>query len=682
MVQARPGAGKTATGEAVVAANPEVSVAVVTYSKRLQLDALRRLEPYASADVFTFHGIASRLFGEVIHNDTLLLDLRTRGIQPVWNPAYEILILDELQDLSENLYWLTCVLISQVTRALERPPRILLLGDSRQAIYDFRGADARYLQLAEDTFSDLTPYRWQNLKLSKSFRLSHATADFVNTFIGENYVQGSHHGPKPIYIHADLSHTPRLVHALIPLIKKYKPENTAIIAPSVRSNPILSKVTNMLSKRYHIPVAVSISDDAPLDQDVLHGKVTVTTYHQFKGSERDLVIVLGADAGYFRFIGRDLPDDRCPNATFVALTRAKKQLVVLQSDKSPAMPFVDWEALESTMDFYDLADSEPRPQYPPGRPLQLGLLLPLGVAATEVARHVQHEVVDELVSQYLDIKELASSLPETMRIDVADKVLTNEAKMYYEAVSDLNGLAVTAAFEWKASGTCMTYGYRKGSPHVSNIPDDPIGQARWFAEEAAKYEANVSNYKSRYIQMRGHAFDWLDGSLEAATARLSEQFPDTSRMKFEVKLETHFLVEDRNNMWEPVQKTTLGGRADIIIDDQSWVEDGDPVIWEIKFVSSLSVEHAVQAAIYGYLWCAQKTSKRPRKPNFPKLIVFNVRDGAKWEISTTFEDAYALIEGLLRAKYTSKGEISTPDFLEKCREIRNGVQNMMAEWDE
>ena len=56
MVMARPGAGKTATGEAVVAAFPNVPVAIVTYSKRLQLETAERLAAYPNVDVFTFHG--------------------------------------------------------------------------------------------------------------------------------------------------------------------------------------------------------------------------------------------------------------------------------------------------------------------------------------------------------------------------------------------------------------------------------------------------------------------------------------------------------------------------------------------------------------------------------------------------------------------------------------------------
>jgi hypothetical protein len=56
MVSARPGSGKTATAEAIVRANPSTRIAVITYSKRLQLDTQKRLEGYRNADVFTFHG--------------------------------------------------------------------------------------------------------------------------------------------------------------------------------------------------------------------------------------------------------------------------------------------------------------------------------------------------------------------------------------------------------------------------------------------------------------------------------------------------------------------------------------------------------------------------------------------------------------------------------------------------
>lgn len=62
-----------------------------------------------------------------------------------------------------------------------------------------------------------------------------------------------------------------------------------------------------------------------------------------------------------------------------------------------------------------------------------------------------------------------------------------------------------------------------------------------------------------------------------------------------------------------------------------------------------------------------------KKLPFPRLILFNVRDGAISEIRTTRQNVLDLVEGLLRAKYTITGETSTDDFLRHHDEIRRSV---------
>jgi superfamily I DNA/RNA helicase len=308
-----------------------VPIAIVTYSKRLQMETEQRLIDYPNVDTYTFHGLAGRLFGRTVFNDTLLHDLRTAGVMPKRTkiPPYAYVVLDELQDLSEDLYWVTYIFISVITQLAGRAPQVLGLGDARQAIYEFRGADARFLDLAPDVFSAVSPYKWEASELSRSFRLTAETAAFVNNAFlgGEQCITGIREGgPLPLYVHADLEDVLKLLDLLVPLIKKYGPENCAILSPSIRRNMRLSPLTNALTQHHHIPIAVSISDDVPLDPDVVHGKLIVSTYHQFKGSERDLVIVYGADSSYFNNLARSLPDDRCPNATYVALTRARQQV--------------------------------------------------------------------------------------------------------------------------------------------------------------------------------------------------------------------------------------------------------------------------------------------------------------------------------------------------------------------
>lgn len=332
VVSARPGSGKSATAEAIVAANPDRRIAVITYSKRLQQETARRLDDYPACDVYTFHGMAGKLSSSTVLNDSILRKFRKAKALPAWGgELYDLIILDELQDCTDDLFWLIHAFITAVTRAARgRAPQIVCLGDERQAIYQFRGADARYLSLAPTVTDTLSPYPWTHLPLSKSFRLSHQNSDFVNKVFldGEEYITGSHDGPKPIYIHGDtFDQAKAFAHELVPLIEKYGPEQTAIIAPHVRSNKALSALTNFLSERYKLPIAVSISDEVSLVDEVINGKICVTTYHQFKGSERDLVIVCGVDASYFEFLARDLPDDSCPNAIFVALTVSELQQI-------------------------------------------------------------------------------------------------------------------------------------------------------------------------------------------------------------------------------------------------------------------------------------------------------------------------------------------------------------------
>jgi len=333
VVSARPGAGKTATAEALAMENPQVPIAVITYSKRLELDTEKRLKQYPKVDTYTFHGLASHLFGRTIKDDIDLITERYSQCTPHIDKAsleYHFIVLDELQDLTDNLYWLASTFIASVYRATGRRPGILALGDSRQAIYDFKGADPRFLEKAETAFHhpfSVDDRDWKSLSLSHSFRLTRPTADFINNAClgGEQYILGTGDGPKPLYVRANLWESKKLFKFLRPYIEEYAPDKCAILAPSVRNNQCLVRLSNKLSS-IGVPLSVSIFDDAPLTEEVIRGKLVVSTYHQFKGSERDLVIVVGADDSWFKYFGAETSHNRCPNPVFVALTRARKQV--------------------------------------------------------------------------------------------------------------------------------------------------------------------------------------------------------------------------------------------------------------------------------------------------------------------------------------------------------------------
>lgn len=680
VVSARPGSGKTAAAEAIVAAYPDMRVIVLTYSRRLQVETHKRLRDYANCEVRTFHSLAGLLFNRTMHKDAELVEERQRVLDskklPQWDSEpFDIIILDEIQDCTDLLFWLIgCFIRANGRGNIGQPARIVVLGDERQSIYKFRGADHRYLTLAPEVLSSLSPYSFANIPLSNSFRLSEECIRFINNAFldGEPYISSVKSGPKPIVLRCDPFDSYRLVEKLFPYIKLHGARNSAIIAPSTRNNKPLRKIVNTLSENYGIPISVPIDDGAPLNDKVVHGKLCVSTIHQFKGSERDLTIIFGIDDSFFQHFGRNYPDDRCPNEVFVALTRARNQLILIHNDKEKLMPFVSIDALCNTADVVNMTDEQTdiAPPNEPGRPLNLAVHIPPDVFVRESTRYAQNWALRNIVQQHLYIRQLSPPLPESERIDMRSIVLSDPKRKSYESVSDINGLVVAAAFEHRTSGTLKTLGIQDKAI-ADSIP--PVGSDHyipWLCRQACKYEASASGYLPRSNQMKNHPFDWVaSGDLSRAQSRLAEE------VKIQASQHLEFEVGCSRTMTVANREVTVYGRADIIaasISPDSGKDKCIDLIWEIKFVSRLSDEDFLQAAMYTYLFATANDGKLPR------TILYNVRDGNKWEISSRDGEAglQRMIQSVLTLRYSTAEELSHADFIDSCTKTTKEVLSL------
>ncbi|KAJ4207052.1 hypothetical protein NW759_014050 [Fusarium solani] len=675
VVSARPGSGKTSTAEAIIAAHLDLRVLVLTYSKRLQLETLRRIRPYLNCEVYTFHSMAGRLFGTEVSNDAILSKLiheaLGRNELPQWSSEpFDIIVLDEFQDCTGSLFWLTnCFIQANQKKAGGKPARIVALGDERQAIYGFRGADDRYLTLAPELFGPVSPYPFAKVPLRQSFRLSEQSVRFINEVFlgGESCIVSNKTGPKPIVLKCAPFDSYALARKLWPFIKHYGAENTAILSPSVRQHGTkqgpLQKVVNRLSKMYGVPIHVPPNEEASLNDKVIDGKMCVSTIHQFKGNERDLIVVFGIDASYFKNFGRHLPDDRCPNEIFVALTRAREQLVLIHHEDKKLMPFVPVKALHETADIIDMTKAQRGIEAPsaPGRPAKDGLALPRTVAVRDMVRHVKDESLEKIIQNSLHIRKLPP-LPKDEHIKLRDIVPSDEKLKFYEDVSDLNGLAVVAAFEHGVSGTLDTLDL--DSDDIKEMPAIHSQQGvSWLCRQACKYEATVSGYDPRKIQMKYHDFDWIKPyDLALARGRLWRQLRDSiGNLRFEAEVHEQFRI----NTEEDTEDCCLLGRADIVA-VSSLDRNMSDAVWEIKFVSQLSNQHVIQACTYAYLL------------RLPCAILYNVRTGEKWEITPRdgMEGLHQLIEDVLRLKYTTERKMSDEELTEKCAKQRLEVMKL------
>ncbi|KAH8821966.1 P-loop containing nucleoside triphosphate hydrolase protein [Xylogone sp. PMI_703] len=678
VVSARPGSGKTATAEAIVADYPDKRVAVLTYSKRLQVETELRLRAYSNCTVFTFHAMAGLLFEKSTWNDAILLEQIRKALhrnelpQWVYDP-FDIIVLDEFQDCTELIFWLTIcfTLANDRKRADGQPAKLVVLGDERQSIYQFRGADQRYLTLASELLGSINCYGFANVPLNQSFRLSEQTAQFINQVFlgGEVCITSSKSGPKPIVLRCSPYQSYSLAKKLFPLIKQYGARNTAILAPSIRQRRPLQGLTNILCEKFHVPTAVPIDDESPLDDKVIKGKMCLSTIHQFKGSERDLIILVGFDSSFFKYFGRGLPDDRCPNEVYVALTRARKQPVLVHDEQQRLMPFVSVEALHKTAEIINMTKEQLdiATPHPPGRPPKLGFSLPTSTGVRDMTRHIQDESLDGIVKDYLCTRQLSPPLPEEEHINMKSVVRTDSKRGFHEAVADINGLVVGAAFEHCIAGTLNTLGLSQMTADTLplNSPSQRISQ---LCRYACGYEAQLSGYHVRLIQMKNHDFDWIkpeDIALAQDRLQAEVRYPAVN-LRFEVNVEQDFNVGEK--------KIRLRGRTDIIaVSSPSNYNNDERIecIWEVKLVRQLSKEHIVQACICAYLLT-------PESGALPRIVLYNVRDGEKWEIipHKGREGLRGMIESILRLKYTIREEMEYEEFIDMCTKAKQSITNL------
>ena len=78
------------------------------------------------------------------------------------------------------------------------------------------------------------------------------------------------------------------------------------------------------------------------------GKIVATTFHQSKGLERPIVVVMNFSAAYYRYGDKDADTMVLTPALYVAATRAKRQLWLMAEDL--AGNHLQWMARRSLED--------------------------------------------------------------------------------------------------------------------------------------------------------------------------------------------------------------------------------------------------------------------------------------------------------------------------------------------
>lgn len=666
IVDSVAGSGKTTTILHIAKSDTinNKSILLLTYNKKLRLETRHRVEALklTNIEVHTYHSYGVRYYLSYCMTDKGIIDSCDKDIKSKNDAKYDIIILDESQDMTDVYYKYVLKIIRD---NCNENYQICILGDVKQSIYDFNNADSRYLSKANNIFS-ANDKQWARLNLSTTFRLTSPMCTFLQKTMKVKNIKSSKQGCKPYYLMMNPYNARPIAETIRKLLTiGYTLSDIFILAPSVRSQKSPCRIlANYITKKYAYPIYVPNNDEEKLDADILKGKLVFSTYHQTKGLERKVTIVYNIDSSYFKFFKKHAKTIECPNEIYVALTRASEHLIMIHSLKEKFMPFMDIGTIIDNVNIINdnILSSNPyyKITYQLDRVIGKDLskcykydyykqLLKLEIAKAGYVKETAEETIKEF-----SVTDLTKHIPsrvliECMRLIHYDVIEQESRKIKvpikvkqengHEAVSEINGIAIPAYYEFNSKGECSIYSeLGKRTPINDNLEAEDV------VKTAIEYSAMRTGYNYKVAQITNH--DWLtEDMLTKCSERLSQYLSDNT--KYEVRVGSSEF------------KRPIIGYIDCID-----IKPKPMNVWEFKCTTKLSGEHQIQLAIYAYMFEKMKQNQELNTVTNYKLM--NILTGEIQQLKYDKDNIRKMINILVDAKLNGNIAISDEDFLAKA----------------
>ena len=700
MVDAVAGTGKTTLILSIAREMPDTKILQLTYNASLRKDVKETVEKndIQNLTVHTYHSLAKRYYLSTGYTDTEIRRLLFKNL-PLKDvsPKYDMIVLDECQDMTLLYFQLMVKFIKDIDCNIQ----LLILGDYMQGLYDFKGADIRFLTLADqvwDGLTNLTTPGFQKRTMKMSFRITNQMRNFVNdVMLGEDRMNSCREGNIVTYVRNSRSNISRVVYGEITKLLEngVNPSEIFVLGGSVKgANSNIRRLENTLVEK-DVPCHVPMLEGDKIDDRVIDGKVVFSTFHSVKGRQRKYVFVVGFDNAYFRFNARTLQRDVCPNTLYVAATRATQGLYLLESDNYATdrpLEFLKKSHIEMKKCDYINFKGHHQTIFQDEEDMNINdnLVKKHRITPTELVKFISESVI-ETISPIID-RIFIKETDETITLDIPSVIETK--KGYFEEVSDLNGIAIP----------CVYYDYLKEAfseteEEFDNIPrgnvlldviDNAVDNMRVndhiFLKEIVNslpekietindylYVANVSVavQETLYFKLKQidrDEYNWLtDDMVLACKNRLREVIgPDCENTMpsvedtiiHESSEEQHEKIDEYlSTIFDETQQFRFTGRVDLI---------SETIAWELKCTSEITVEHLVQVIIYAWLWKMRHSYTEEYEEKVFKI--FNIKTGEILRLDATMDDLNTIITTLLKGKFEEPIKKTDEEFIEDCQD--------------
>ena len=747
VVDACAGSGKSTTILSVAVAHPTKKILQITYNAALRKEFKEKVHEYGinNVDVHTYHSLAVQYFSSEAHTDSgIRRVLRERLIRQTdcdadddddelpprsIVPHYDILVLDEAQDMTSLYFRLVLYLLNFICprgqRGRPHKVQLLILGDWMQGLYEFKGADIRFLTLGSELWSACphlkTPV-FQRCTLSTSYRITRPMASFVNqAMLGcpphAPRLHACKDGIPVIYLRNNRSTLERVVvyHIQKILEEGDLPSDIFILGASVKgAKSNVRKMENALVEK-GIPCHVPMLENEKMDERVIHGKVVFSTFHSVKGRQRKYVFLVGFDQSYFTYFARNLPEDQCPNTLYVGCTRATHRMYLLENhDHAMDQPLKFLHMTHHQLrdaDFVDFKGHpkniyyEKDPQVAAAEAIDAAMKAHIHyVSVTDVIKfipeHVLETVTPLLEHLFVPIPEVGDDGDSSIKREDIPSVVYFPSSGLFEDVADLNGIALPCLFWDRMSGdattscgdcVCVDDVYTKTNTNtlytligtmLADVRDqDHIYLKRKYRDFDPNVRRSVADYlylANLYVavqeklyfkmtQIADHEYDWLPETVVESCMHHMTHIIGKETLVANEHVLVHPKMETEHVLIDQVLRPFFGEKERYRFSARLDLLTKTSV-WEIKCTHQLTTDHLLQVVIYAWLWRMIRENGENGGMGIddspPKKIkILNVRGGEMLELCATTDELTHIVVELLRGKYATPVTLSDGQFL-------------------
>jgi len=688
-VDACAGSGKSTTVLSIAKQLPEKKILQLTYNSALRYEIRSKTKEYGlgNMSVHTYHSLAVGFYHPNAYTDTGMRKIFINDVKLQSYIDIDILVIDEAQDMTLLYYRLLVRFLTEIYEKTNKKIQIVVMGDYKQGLYEFKGADTRFLTQAPFIWNIhpflSTPY-FETRSLKMSYRITNEINLFVNkVMLGEERMMSCRSGPKVSYINCNPLITERIIiHKIKELIENgAKQDDFFILAGSVKGSRI-KKLENMLVMN-GINCYVPLFETDKMDERVIQGKVGLSTFHSVKGRQRKYVFIMGFDQNYFSFYGRDLDSDICPNTLYVGATRASEELFLCESNNS---------IIDRPLDFLKMNHREMKnTEYINfiGTPRNLFYekskdsdsdsiedeIQRQNVTPTDLIKFLHEDVLEEITPI---VEELFTGCEKGEIFEIPSIIQTNNG--LYEEVSDLNGIAIPCMYyddinrKWNLSDEPVLYSMiherslqlEKMDTYIMeavDCVDVNMLSVEDYLHASNVYKAIDEQLYSKLHQIKYDECNWLDEEvIENCKDRIQHHIGiecEEEEPQAEYSIIHSSDEEAHENIDMALSDCSLNNfqfrfsaRVDLV---------SEKSVWELKCTNEISLDHKIQVIIYAWLWNILENPEKTFK-------ILNIKTDELFILKNDMVLIDKVVKLVISSKFIKNDVRNNDEFIKMCIE--------------